>query len=146
VSANHILQNFLPAENFPEWKCALMTQATNDNIFLSCSSECDLTSHGSRLVIKQYGESKVDTSQVMKLLTKQAEFVSIKKFVTFIPEIEDVVLKEPKTKKSPVVFKEYGKGMVQKVRKGRQRIKRTSSGTAKIELFVVALPDDTLNL
>ena len=104
--------------------------------------------HGSQLVIKQYGESKADPKQA-KIGMKQGENsqVCITKFVAYMPEIEDTILKQPRGKKAPsLVFKEYGEGNVQKVKKGKQKIKRTPSGTARIDLFVIVLPDDTLNL
>lgn len=64
-----------------------------------------------------------------------------------MPGLVDTIFKPPKGKKAaPVVFKEYSDEAVQKVKKGRQKLKRTSSGTAKIDLFVIVLPDDTLNL
>ena len=122
---------------------------TRIRIFLLHSSEYNLATHGSQLVIKQYGGSKIDAKQAAKSWSKQGEnsLICITKFVTFMPEIEGTILKPPKTKKvAPVVFKEYGDGVVQKAKKGRQKIKRTSSGTAKIDLFVIVLPDDTLNL
>lgn len=121
-----------------------------DNLLLICSSEHDLSKHGSELVIKQYGGAKTDVNQHTKIWMKQCEeksLVCITKFVTFMPDHEDTILKQPKVKKTaPVVLKEYGKGFAEKVPKGGQKIKRTSSGTAKIDLFVIVLPDDTLNL
>ena len=64
-----------------------------------------------------------------------------------MPGLVDTIFKPPKGKKpAPVVLKEYSDEAVQKVKKGKQKLKRTSSGTAKIDLFVIVLPDDTLNL
>ena len=105
--------------------------------------------HGSQLVIKQYGESKIDPKQAAKIGMKEGEnsLVCITKFVAYMPEQEDTILKQPRGKKTPsVVFKEYGEGNVQKTKKGKQKIKRTSSGTAILDLFVIVLPDETLNL
>jgi hypothetical protein len=83
--------------------------------------------------------------------TKQSQseqsLVHITKFVSYMPDMADTILKQPKTKKvTPVVLKEYGEGIAQKPRKGKQKIKRTASGTARIDLLVIVLPDDTLNL
>ena len=92
---------------------------------------------------------KTDVKESTKNWAKEGENspISITKFVTFMPEIEDTILKQTKTKKiSPVVLKEYAGDIVPKIKKGKQKIKRTSSGTAKIDLFVIVLPDDTLNL
>jgi hypothetical protein len=36
VSANHILQIFLSAENFPEWKCAFMFLSNISSLQESC--------------------------------------------------------------------------------------------------------------
>ncbi|XP_028414415.1 uncharacterized protein LOC114537560 isoform X2 [Dendronephthya gigantea] len=127
-----------------EWARARLQEA------IQKSSEHDLSKHGSELVIKQYGGAKIDVNQQTKIWMKQCEeksLVCITKFVTFMPDHEDTTFKQPKVKKvAPVVLKEYGEKIVGKVRKGRQKIKRTPSGTAKIDLFIIALPDNTLNL
>jgi tRNA A37 threonylcarbamoyltransferase TsaD len=38
VSANHILQNFLSAEKFPEWKCALTVFSSPERAMAHCDS------------------------------------------------------------------------------------------------------------
>ena len=38
MSANHILQNFLSAEKFPEWKCALTVFSSPERAMAHCDS------------------------------------------------------------------------------------------------------------
>lgn len=110
------------------------------------SSEHNLNAHGSQLVIKTYAESKGAANQAAKTW-QGGKNICITNFVAFLPEKVETILKQPTAKNvAPVVLKEYGDGMIQKVKKGKQKIKRTMSGTAKIDLFLIVLPDDTLNL
>ncbi|XP_046840585.1 uncharacterized protein C3orf20-like [Xenia sp. Carnegie-2017] len=127
-----------------EWARSRLRQAINE-----INSEYSLTKNGSKLLIKQYGGmNNVETDKVAKLWMAEGEnsLVSITKFIKYLPKENDTVLHEPKTNKSPsVVWKEYNESLLQKIKK-KNRFQRTCSETAKIDLFLISLPDDTVNV
>ena len=79
------------------------------------------------VLMKKYGEKKEKKVEKVLPVTKYEERTT--------------------GKPVPVVFKQYGEVASGKTkRSAKSKIRRTASGKAKLELFLVAVPDGTMTL